>query len=406
MSGGYCYTDTKRIKCKRLEGVFMKRWQIGLNIIGEILIFLICAVLLILLVPRLLGFFWPFVASWILAMLASPLCNFLEKHIKLKKQWASAFIIIFVLLIIAGLGYLLITKLGREMISFLSDAPVYYGYFRNTIEMISSRLNDMIAPISGDIGNQIETAFNDLLLQAGTAVNNFAPKGVEVLGSAAANITNGLVGTLVMILAAYFFIADREKITGQLLRLIPADMEEHVRKIKDRLFSALGGFLLAQFKIMFVIFLILLAGLLILQNPYALFLALLIAFLDLLPILGTGTVLIPWAVIVFFGGHFRQGLILLIIYVVCLLTRQLLQPKIIGDSIGMGTMTTLFLIYTGFKLRGVAGMILALLVGTIVITLYRLGLFDRKIRRIVALVDAYRHYNDRIEEKNKEGKRQ
>ena len=209
-----------------------------------------------------------------------------------------------------------------------------------------------------------------------------------------------------MILAAYFFIADREKITGQLLRLIPADMEEHVRKIKDRLFSALGGFLLAQFKIMFVIFLILLAGLLILQNPYALFLALLIAFLDLLPILGTGTVLIPWAVIVFFGGHFRQGLILLIIYVVCLLTRQLLQPKIIGDSIGMGTMTTLFLIYTGFKLRGVAGMILALLDGTIVITLYRLGLFDRKIRRIAALVDAYRHYDDRIEEKNKEGKRQ
>lgn len=112
------------------------------------------------------------------------------------------------------------------------------------------------------------------------------------------------------------------------------------------------------------------------------------------------------------GGHrilrwsFRQGLILLIIYVVCLLTRQLLQPKIIGDSIGMGTMTTLFLIYTGFKLRGVAGMILALLVGTIVITLYRLGLFDRKIRRIAALVDAYRHYDDRIEEKNKEGKRQ
>src|SRR5699024_8015968 len=165
MSGGYCYTDTKRIKCKRLEGVFMKRWQIGLNIIGEILIFLICAVLLILLVPRLLGFFWPFVASWILAMLASPLCNFLEKHIKLKKQCASAFIIIFVLLIRAGLVYLLITRLGKEMISFLWDAPVYYGYFRNTIVMISSRLNDMIALISGDIGNQIETLINDMLLQ-------------------------------------------------------------------------------------------------------------------------------------------------------------------------------------------------------------------------------------------------
>lgn len=372
----------------------MKRWQIGLNIISEILFFLIGAALLIFIVPRLLGFFWPFVASWILAMLATPLCNFLEKHIRLKKQWASAFIIIFVLLILAGIGYLLITKLGRETISFLSDAPVYYSYFQNTIEMLSARLNDVLAPISGDFGNQIETAFNDLLLQAGTTINNFAPKGVEFMGSAAANITNGLVGTLVMILAAYFFIAEREKISVQLLRMVPSDMQEHVRKIRDRLMSALGGFLLAQFKIMFIIFLILLAGLLILRNPYALFLALLIAFLDLLPILGTGTVLIPWAVIVFFSGHFRQGIILLIIYVICLLTRQILQPKIIGDSIGMGTLSTLFLIYTGFKLQGVQGMILALLLGTIVITLYRLGLFDNKIKRLHCLIDAYRHYDD------------
>lgn len=372
----------------------MKRWQIVLNIISEILFFLIGAALLIFIVPRLLGFFWPFVASWILAMLATPLCNFLEKHIRLKKQWASAFIIIFVLLILAGIGYLLITKLGRETISFLSDAPVYYSYFQNTIEMLSARLNDVLAPISGDFGNQIETAFNDLLLQAGTTINNFAPKGVEFMGSAAANITNGLVGTLVMILAAYFFIAEREKISVQLLRMVPSDMQEHVRKIRDRLMSALGGFLLAQFKIMFIIFLILLAGLLILRNPYALFLALLIAFLDLLPILGTGTVLIPWAVIVFFSGHFRQGIILLIIYVICLLTRQILQPKIIGDSIGMGTLSTLFLIYTGFKLQGVQGMILALLLGTIVITLYRLGLFDNKIKRLRCLIDAYRHYDD------------
>lgn len=372
----------------------MKKWQIGLNIIGEILFFLIGATLLVLIVPRLLGFFWPFVASWILAMLATPLCNFLEKHIKLKKQWASAFIIIFVLLILAGIGYLLITKLGKEMISFLSDAPIYYGYFRNTIEMISSKINDMVAPISGDFGNQIETAFNDLLLQAGTMINNFAPRGVEVLGSAAANITNGLVGTLVMILAAYFFIAEREKISSQIIHFVPEDMEEHVRKVRDRLVSALGGFILAQLKIMIVIFLILLAGLLILRNPYALFLALLIAFLDLLPILGTGTVLIPWAVIVFFSGHFRHGIILLIIYLICLLTRQILQPKIIGDSIGMGTLSTLFLIYTGFKLQGVVGMIIALLVGTVVITLYRLGLFDTKLKRLRDLVDAYRHYDE------------
>ena len=157
----------------------MKRWQIGLNIIGEILFFLIAAVLLVLIVPRLLGFFWPFVASWLLAMLAAPLCNFLEKHIRLNKQWASALIIILVLLILAGCGYLLITKLGREMISFLSDAPSYYRYVSNTIEIISDKINNIVAPISGDFGSQIETAFDDLLLQAGKIM--FHKKPVSVL---------------------------------------------------------------------------------------------------------------------------------------------------------------------------------------------------------------------------------
>lgn len=372
----------------------MKRWQIGLNIVYEIVTFLGGAFLLIVLVPKLLGFFWPFVASWLLALLAAPLCSFLEKHIRLNKKWASALIIIFVLLALAGLGYLIITKLGREMISFLSDAPEYYYYFQNAIRLLGMKLNAVVTPISEDFGNQIQTVFNDLLSQLGNMVNNFTPGAVEAMGSAAANITSGLVGTLVMILAAYFFIAEREKMSSQWMKLIPAEARDHVDSIWNKLMSAMGGFVMAQVKIMFVIFLILLAGLLILRNPYAFFLAFLIAFLDLLPVLGTGTVLLPWAVVVFLRGGFRQGIILVILYVVCLLTRQLLQPKIIGDSIGMDTLPTLFLIYTGFKLKGMKGMILALLIGTVIITLYRLGLFDRKMNRLKSLIRKYRQYGE------------
>ena len=86
----------RMIKWKRLEGAYMKRWQILFNIIWEVLIFVGGALLLIFLVPKVLGFFWPFVASWVLALLAAPLCSFLEKHIKLNKKWASALIIILV----------------------------------------------------------------------------------------------------------------------------------------------------------------------------------------------------------------------------------------------------------------------------------------------------------------------
>lgn len=374
----------------------MKKWQILWNIIFEIFIFLTGFLLLIWLVPKLLGFFWPFVASWILALLAAPLCSFLEKHIRLNKHWASAFVIILVLVILAGAGYFMITRLGKELISFLSDTPMYYAYFQKAIKMLGMKLNGVIAPISSDFGNQVQVVFDDLLSQMGSVINEFAPQSVSMLGSAAANVTSGLIGSLVMILSAYFFIADRDKMKLTLSKWLPDELEEQYNNIKGKLMAAMGGFVLAQLKIMGIVFVILMVGFLILKSPYAFLLALLISFLDLLPVLGTGTVLIPWAVIVLVQGNFHQCIILIVLYVVCLLARQLLQPKIIGDSIGMDTLPTLVLIYTGYKLRGMSGMILALLIGTVGVTLYRLGVFDGKIKRLRFLIDEYMHYDDNL----------
>ena len=109
----------------------MKKWKILFNIIMETVIFFGIAVLLIIGIPKLMGFFWPFVASWILALLATPLCNFLEKHIKLNKKWSSAVIIVLVLLALAGIGYLAVTKLGRD----------YFQERQNTMFMCRERLS-------------------------------------------------------------------------------------------------------------------------------------------------------------------------------------------------------------------------------------------------------------------------
>ena len=118
----------------------MKKWKILFNIIMETVIFFGIAVLLIIGIPKLMGFFWPFVASWILALLATPLCNFLEKHIKLNKKWSSAVIIVLVLLALAGIGYLAVTKLGRELMGLFSGAPEYYVYVQRTIKSFGDSL--------------------------------------------------------------------------------------------------------------------------------------------------------------------------------------------------------------------------------------------------------------------------
>lgn len=369
----------------------MKKWKILFNIIMETVIFFGIAVLLIIGIPKLMGFFWPFVASWILALLATPLCNFLEKHIKLNKKWSLAVIIVLVLLALAGIGYLAVTKLGRELMGLFSGAPEYYVYVQRTIKSFGDSLTNIVSPISSDFGKQIQGFFTDFLSQMGGIINKFAPKGVEMMGSAAADLTNGFIGTVVMIISAYFFIADRERLTEGFWRIVPEDLKPTVRDIKDKVIAALGGFLLAQFKIMCIVFVILLAGFFLMGNPYALLLALVISFVDLLPILGTGTILIPWTLFCFVQRDYRQAMFLIILYVVCLVARQFLQPKMIADSMGLDSMATLVLIYTGYKLNGMKGMILALLAGVIILSLYRLGLFDRKIKRMSRLLYEYRH---------------
>ena len=377
----------------------MRKWKILFNIVMETVIFLGIAILLIIGIPKLMGFFWPFVASWILALLATPLCNLLEKHIKLNKKWASAVIIILVLVAIAGIGYLAVTKLVRELMGLFSGAPEYYVYVQRTIKVFGDSLTNIVSPISADFGKQIQGFFTDFLSQMGGIINKFAPKGVKMMGSAAADLTNGFIGTVVMIISAYFFIADRERLTEGFWRIVPEDLKSTVRDIKDKVIAALGGFLLAQFKIMCIVFVILLAGFFLMGNPYALLLALVISFVDLLPILGTGTILIPWTLFCFVQRDYRQAVFLVVLYVICLVARQFLQPKMIADSMGLDSMATLVLIYTGYKLDGMKGMILALLAGVIILSLYRLGLFDRKIKRMSKLLYEYRHCEENITRK-------
>ena len=167
------------------------------------------------------------------------------------------------------------------------------------------------------------------------------------MGTAAADLTNGFIGTIVMIISAYFFIADRERLGEVFWKVVPEDIGQTAKDIKDKVFAALGGFFVAQVKIMCIVFVILLIGFLIIGNPYALLLALVISIVDLLPILGTGTILIPWTLICFLQRDYRQAMFLIILYVVCLVARQFLQPKMIADSMGLDSMTALVLIYSG-----------------------------------------------------------
>lgn len=356
--------------------------------------------LLLWLGPKLLGFFMPFVIGWVIALIANPLVRFLERRLKIVRKHSSAIIVIAVLgLVVAG-GYFLIAKLVVEGMRFIQELPDLYISTELEIRQMFEKSSRLLNLLPENIRQALNSFANSLSEYMGTFIQSIGVPTVTAAGNAAKNIPNALIQIIVTILSSYFFIAERDQLSVKVRKMIPEPMNKGIDFIYRYFKTVLGGYFKAQFKIMGVVALILFVGFLILNIKYGILLALLIAVLDFLPFFGTGTALIPWAVIKLFGGDYRFAVGLIIIYLVSQLVRQIIQPKIVGDSMGLNPLVTLLFLYIGFKWRGIAGMILAVPLGLILIKSYEAGAFrpiTEGVREIVKDINEFRRAGEKKE---------
>ena len=340
------------------------------------LITLLGIILGILLGIRFLQFFMPFVIGWIIAMIANPLVRMLERRLKVARKHTSMVIIIGVLAVIIVAIYFLGVKIGEETRSFLEQAPEMYSEFREEFQDAGKNLESIISELPQNIQESLEEAQKDIGDITGQAVGKISQFTVDKAGTFARNIPGILISIIFSILSAYFFIADRDRILEFGRNHTPQIIQEKWRMMAESFKMVFGGYFKAQFKIMAVIGVILFIGMLILKVRFAILVAILVAFLDMLPFLGTGTVLIPWAVFKLLSGDIRYAVGLVILYLVTQLVRRIIEPKLVGDSIGMNPLATLIFMYIGYRVGGVLGMIMAVPIGAIVLNFYKAGAFD------------------------------
>ncbi len=325
---------------------------------------------------KLLGFFMPFVIGWVIASIASPVVNWLEKRMKLIKKWGSALIIIGVLGVLGLLIYLLVSTISREIISLIQNMPDMYQDLEAGMETIGENLKGIFHLLPAGVQEGWHTMMNNLEQTMGDMIGRLSEPTVSAAGRFAKGIPSALIATIVTFISAYFFIAQREDVIRLAKKIAPNALVTRMTMVTDNLKYAVGGYFRAQLKIMVVVYMLLLAGFLLLGIHFAFLLAFLIAFLDFLPFFGTGTALIPWAVYKFMMGNYKLVIGLLILYGVTQLVRQLIQPKLVGDSMGLNPLVTLVLLYAGYKAGGVFAMIFAVPAGLIVINLHKAGAFD------------------------------
>lgn len=354
--------------------------------LANIAIALAVILLVIFAVPRLLVYFSPFVVGWIISLIAGPMVQFFEKKVKLKRKAGSAFVIVVVIGLVVLVLYLIGSILVEELIGFINSLPSIWASAEADFNDIGRNLNVIYRRLPSNLQDSITEITEQVASYAGDLFGKISTPTITAVGNFAKQLPAVIIGIIMALLSSYLFVAERYTIAEWFRENTPSSIQNRYGMMKRSFVKAVGGYFKAQLKIEVWMYLLVFVGLSILRVEYAFLIALGIAFMDFFPFFGTGTIMVPWAIIKILSSDYKMAIGLLIIWGVGQLARQLIQPKIVGDSIGVAPIPTLFLLYIGYKVSGVIGMIVAVPIGLIVYTMYQEGAFETTKKSILILV--------------------
>lgn len=296
---------------------------------------------------HLFGLVLPFLIAWAVAFLtASPAAWLHEKTrlpIALLRTVVSVLLVLGLLFAFGAVIYLL----GYELVLLLGSL--------GEGDIVGSILDLFGTGVIGDalaaLGDTVGDVFRDLFVSLATAI------GGRLSGVVTA-VPLILLFVLVTVIATVYFSIDLDRVNRSVARILPRPVYDVAVRFKRELFTAAGGYVRSYLCLMLITFVIILVGLLILRRPYALLLAVVIAILDLLPVIGVGTILIPWGAFEIFLGDSAVGIGLLILFALHELIRQLVEPRLVSRHLGVHPILTLMLIYIGCSLFGFIGILL------------------------------------------------
>lgn len=331
-------------------------------------LFLICKYLLPLLAPFLVGF--------AIAFILKPLYLFLSKKTHLNEKFCGAVIILlFYGLLVAAL-WILGSKLVLFIMQFASNAQNYFdAYLAPILSHMNTFSVQTAANLSPELAAQTNAVLSGLSEGLKTCITNLSSKILTNLAQLGMKIPALLVNLAFAVMSSIFISMDYHNVVSFVIRQLPVRFRATAFEIKGYFVGTVCKYLRSYFILMIITFVELSIGLSILKNPNAIAISALTAFCDALPVLGTGIVLIPWAIFCFLQGNFSQGFGILVIYVVVGAIRNFIEPKILGQQLGLHPLATLISIYLGMKAFGLIGMIFFPIVLQIIVSLQKSGSF-------------------------------
>lgn len=296
----------------------------------------------------------PFIIAWVIALIVNPIVDKLDKKTKLPRSLISIFFILLFFSLLILLLFLSASRLVMELNNILERLPQYALSLRTASQGLIDWGQNIYINLSPEFMEMVNASILNIINSITATISSAIGKSMIILGF----FPKTLLFVIVTIVASYMMSKDMNLIRNFSTSQMSDQLLKRVRSVYNDLIRALGGFIRAQLTIMGITFLITITGLYFIGIPYALTMAIIIGLVDALPILGTGAVLVPWSVTNILLENYRIGIPLLILYAIILVTRQIIEPKIMGKNIGLHPLATLISLYVGLRIFGVIGILI------------------------------------------------
>lgn len=314
------------------------------------------------------SWFLPFIVAFFLSRIIEPLVAFLVRRLKLPRPVASA---LCTLLIVSLFSMLLVLAVKRAIYELRVLSVVYPAILTSVSAAVEQFFIDLSALLPDNLNLPFSdvTAWWDSLSMPASLINDFLGR----ITSTAASLPQLLVSIIATLVATYFISSDYRTIGNFIARQMRSETMDKVRRLRAYWFQTFGRWIQAQLLLISITFTELAIGFILLGLQYAGVLAVSIALIDALPILGVGTILIPWALFSLFTGDYAMSASIFALYGVIALVRNVVEPKIVGQRIGLHPLVTLMCMYVGLRVMGLLGMFV---LPFIVLTLNQLKEWD------------------------------
>lgn len=325
-------------------------------IINAVYYFIITGIIFIVLKYG-LPFISPFVIAFVIAFFLNKPITFLAKKCHVNRTFiAIAIVIIFystVGVLLSGIGIRVFISV-KELFFHLPD--LYTSEIQPDLMQLFDSLEQSISKMDASLLPTIDEFSGNVIQSLGESISNFSMKMIGIISNYASSLPGFFIRILFTIISTFFLVIDYEKITGFLLHQLKEKHQKLIIEIKNYVINTLFKCIVSYALIMGITFVELSIGLSIIGIENAIVLALAISIFDVLPVLGTGGVMIPWAIITALQKNYSLAVGLLIVYLVITIIRNILEPKIVGSQVGLHPLVTLMALFVGAQLFGVLGL--------------------------------------------------